>query len=196
YMAPEQAAGRLDLIDRRTDVYGLGAILYEILTDRPPFTGSDTQEVLRKVREEAPLPPRPVTAGVPPALEAVCLKALAKKPADGCVAARELGQEVQRWLADEPVAACPEPLATRLGRWGRRHKTLVAGAAALLVTLVAALTTGIVLIGQEQARTEEQRREAVTQRERADAHARAAGEQPGPAPETPQDVGVHLPTPL
>jgi serine/threonine protein kinase len=58
YMAPEQAEGRPDLIDRRTDIYGLGAILYEILTGQPPFTGSDTREILRKVREEEPVPPR------------------------------------------------------------------------------------------------------------------------------------------
>jgi PAS domain S-box-containing protein len=97
YMAPEQAAGRPDLIDRRTDVYGLGAILYEILTGRPPFTGSGTAEVLRKVREEEPVPPRQLFPDVPPALEAVCLRALAKRPADRPAAAAELAREVQGW---------------------------------------------------------------------------------------------------
>src|SRR5690242_8163956 len=97
YMAPEQAAGRPDLIDRRTDVYGLGAILYEILTGRPPFTGSGTAEVLRKVREEEPVPPRQLFPDVPPALEAVCLRALAKQPADRPAAAAELAREVQGW---------------------------------------------------------------------------------------------------
>jgi serine/threonine-protein kinase len=97
YMAPEQAAGRPDLIDRRTDVYGLGAILYEILTGRPPFTGSGTAEVLRKVREEEPVPPRQLFPDVPPALEAVCLRALAKRPADRPAAAAELARAVQGW---------------------------------------------------------------------------------------------------
>ncbi|HKB37330.1 MAG TPA: protein kinase, partial [Gemmataceae bacterium] len=108
YMAPEQAAGRLDQIDRRTDVYGLGAILYEILTGRPPFSGSDRHEVLRRVREEAPPRPRQVCAGVPPALEAVCLKALARDPGDRYATAEELARDVQRWLADEPPSAYRE----------------------------------------------------------------------------------------
>jgi eukaryotic-like serine/threonine-protein kinase len=95
YMAPEQAAGQLDLIDRRTDVYGLGAILYEILTGQPPFTGRDTEEVLRKVREQQPVPPHRAWPEVPPALEAVCLRALSKDPAARYTAATEVAQEIQ-----------------------------------------------------------------------------------------------------
>jgi serine/threonine protein kinase len=113
YLAPEQAEGRVDQIDARTDVYGLGAILYEVLTGRPPFTGRDLQELLRRVREEEPARPRTLWAGAPPALEAVCLKALAKKPEDRYPSARALAGEVQRYLADEPVAAYPEPLPAR-----------------------------------------------------------------------------------
>jgi PAS domain S-box-containing protein len=97
YMAPEQAAGHLDRIDRRTDVYGLGAVLYEILTGQPPFAGPDTAAVLRKVQEEEPAPPRQLWPDVPPALEALCLRALAKEPADRPAAAAELAQEVQGW---------------------------------------------------------------------------------------------------
>src|SRR5262249_26368619 len=97
YMAPEQAAGQLELIDRRTDVYGLGAILYEILTGVPPFSGQSTEEVLRKVREDEPVPPRQLWPEVPPALEALCLRALAKRPEGRPAAAAELAQEVQGW---------------------------------------------------------------------------------------------------
>ena len=97
YMAPEQAAGRLDLIDRRTDVYGLGAVLYEVLTGQPPFTGPDTGAVLRKVQEEEPTAPRQLWPEVPPALEALCLRALAKRSADRPAAAADLAQEVQGW---------------------------------------------------------------------------------------------------
>ena len=97
YMAPEQAAGILSQIDVQTDVYGLGAILYEILTGRPPFLGSDTQEVLRRVKEEQPAPPRQIWAEVPMALEAVCLRALAKRPADRFASASEVALEVQGW---------------------------------------------------------------------------------------------------
>jgi PAS domain S-box-containing protein len=97
YMAPEQAAGRLDLIDRRTDVYGLGAVLYEVLTGRPPFSGPDAASVLRKVQEEEPAPPRRHWPEVPPALEALCLRALARRPADRPAAAADLALEVQGW---------------------------------------------------------------------------------------------------
>ena len=97
YMAPEQAVGRLDLIDHRTDVYGLGAILYEILTGVPPFAGDSTGEVLRKVREEEPTAPRRLWAEVPSALELVCMRALAKQPEDRPAAAADLALAVQGW---------------------------------------------------------------------------------------------------
>src|SRR5262249_22155164 len=105
YMAPEQAAGRLERVNQHSDVYGLGAILYANLNGRPPFTGPTTYEVLRRVIQEEPVRPRHVWGGVPPALEAVCLRALAKEPAQRYASAGELAREVQRWLADEPVEA-------------------------------------------------------------------------------------------
>lgn len=134
FMSPEQAGGRLDDLDRRTDVYGLGAILYELLTGRPPFVGSDVQEVLRQVREEQPQRPRYACAGVPPGLEAVCLRALAKKPEHRYSSADELAREVKRWLADEPPRAYREPILAWFGRWARRHKPHVAGLTVLLLT--------------------------------------------------------------
>src|SRR5262249_17343656 len=110
YMAPEQAEGRLDLLGPATDVYGLGAILYEILTGRPPLGGGDAPGVLRRVVREPAAPPRSVVPAAPPALEAVCLKALAKKPAGRFGSAKELAGEVQNWLAGEPVGAYREPI--------------------------------------------------------------------------------------
>lgn len=97
YMSPEQAAARHDQIDERTDVYGLGAILYEILTGQPPFSGTELREVLRQVRKNPPIPPRQLWAGVPPPLEAACLRALAKDPAERFASAAELGEAVQQW---------------------------------------------------------------------------------------------------
>ncbi len=96
-MAPEQAGGELGRIDCRTDVYGLGSILYEILTGEPPFAGPDAREVLRKVRDEEPTPPSRLWTDVPAALESACLRALAKLPADRFASAGELAQEVQQW---------------------------------------------------------------------------------------------------
>src|SRR5262249_58214915 len=107
YMAPEQATGRLDLIDCRTDVFGLGAILYEILTGRPPFSGVDTQDVLGKVREEEPPRPDSVCPGAPPDLVAVCLRALARHPPDRYPSAADLARAGQHWLADHPLPSSP-----------------------------------------------------------------------------------------
>jgi PAS domain S-box-containing protein len=97
YMAPEQAQGRLDLIDQRTDIYGLGGMLYEILTGRPPYVGSSTLDVLRKAMRGDPPTPRELWPEVPPALEEACLKALAKEPGQRFTRAEDLAQEVQRW---------------------------------------------------------------------------------------------------
>jgi eukaryotic-like serine/threonine-protein kinase len=97
YMAPEQAEGRHDQIDHRTDIHGLGAMLYEILTGRPPFVGTTTLEVLRQAARSNPTPPREFWSDVPPALEEVCLKAMAKDPERRYASAADLAQEVQRW---------------------------------------------------------------------------------------------------
>ena len=157
YMAPEQAEGKIEAIDARTDVYGLGAILYEILTGRPPYDGTDTIEVLRKVRETSPIPPRQVEPRTPGALEAICLKAMAKRPDDRYPTAMALADEVRRWLADEPVSTFREPWPTRLARWSKRHRTAVASAAALLMTAVVALSVSTVLIGRERDEARRQR---------------------------------------
>ena len=100
YMAPEQAAGRIDQVDARTDVYGLAAILYEILTGRPPFDGKNIVEVLRHVMEETPSPPRTCNPEIPPELEAICLRGLSKERELRQQSAEELSQAVQSWIAD------------------------------------------------------------------------------------------------
>jgi eukaryotic-like serine/threonine-protein kinase len=135
YMAPEQAEGRVDQLGARTDVYGLGAILYQILTARPPFPGDDATAILRLVVRDEPERPHRTVPDTPRALEAVCLKALAKNPLDRYATAKEMARDVQRWLADEPVSAWREPLRARAGRWVRKHR---AGVAAGLVALLVA----------------------------------------------------------
>ena len=97
YMAPEQAAGTNDRVDERSDVYGLGAMLYEILTGQPPFSGATTREVLDKVLSEPPIAPGHHLVTVPPLLEAACLRALNKNPALRFSSAADLGREVQQW---------------------------------------------------------------------------------------------------
>ncbi|HEY2154767.1 MAG TPA: protein kinase [Isosphaeraceae bacterium] len=167
YMPPEQASGRLDVVDRLSDVYGLGAILYEIITGRPPYDGTKTADILRKVIEEAPPRPRAVVPGTSPALEAVCLKAMAKKQTGRYASAAALADDVRRYLADEPVAAYPEPLLVRAGRWAKKHRTPVAAAAALLVTATIALSVSTVLIRRERNEARFQRNEARVQRGQA-----------------------------
>jgi serine/threonine protein kinase len=161
YMAPEQAEGRLDQLGPATDVYGLGATLYEVLTGKPPFEGNETTAVLRRVIHEAPLPPLSAVPQTPRALAAVCLKALAKKPAERYGMARELASEVQHWLAGEPVAAYREPFSARAWRWVRRHRTLVTGAAAAMMVAV----VGLAIVLGLQARANAQLR-AANERER------------------------------
>jgi eukaryotic-like serine/threonine-protein kinase len=174
YMAPEQAAGRLDLIDRRTDVFGLGAILYEILTGDPPFTGADTRSVVQKARCGEPPPPAAVWPGVPRSLAAICARAMAREPADRFAAATDLVREVQHWLADEPTESYREGPLERLRRWGRRHQPLVAGLAALVVT--ATLTGGVAMVAVEGERTRAAQARAVAEGEKADTIAKAAAE--------------------
>ena len=165
YMAPEQAIGSHNLVDQRTDVYGLGAILYEILTGRPPFVALDASEIICKICHEPPTPPRRIRPQIDPALEAICLKALSKSRSDRYPAAADLAQEVQRWLADEPVRTYTERWTARAWRWGRRHRTTVAAVAALLVAATGALALSYALVSVERNEAEIQglrARRAVT----------------------------------
>jgi serine/threonine-protein kinase len=141
YMAPEQAAGRRSEIGSLTDVYGLGAILYRILTGRRPHTGRDSRETIRHAIEEAPPEPRTVDPSVPRALNAICVKAMAKDQADRYPSCLALAKDIQRWLADEPVSAYSDPWHVRIARWGRKHKaaTVAAGTVLAVVTVVASI---------------------------------------------------------
>jgi eukaryotic-like serine/threonine-protein kinase len=174
YMAPEQAEGRTDAVGPRTDVYGLGAILYEILTGRPPFVGQDAGEVLRRASQDPLLPPRQLCCWVPPPLEAVCLRALARRPEERYPSASDLAADIQRFLADEPVRAWREPLRSRGGRWLRRRRALATGVAVLGLTLLITSLTSAGLLYQEKSRTEQKRQEAEAAREASDGNARRA----------------------
>src|SRR5262249_9467555 len=116
YMSPEQAAGRLDLVGPHSDIYGLGATLYFVLTGRAPVEGADKGEVLQRVSRGGWPAPRAVRRDVPPALDAVCRKAMALKPEGRYASALDLAADIEHWLADEPVSAYQEPLSIRAGR--------------------------------------------------------------------------------
>ena len=139
YMSPEQAAGDLDRLGPRSDVYSLGATLYCLLTGKPPFEGDDLGAVLRAVQKGDFPPPRPVDPSIDRALEAVCLKAMALKPEDRYATRRALADDVERWAADEPVSAWREPWTRTLVRWLTRHRTGVTAAGAALLVALAGL---------------------------------------------------------
>jgi tetratricopeptide (TPR) repeat protein/tRNA A-37 threonylcarbamoyl transferase component Bud32 len=160
YMSPEQAAGRLEELGPASDIYSLGATLYALLTGQSPFPGTDSGDILRRVQQGELVPPRRVKPAVPAPLEAVCLKAMARRPQDRYATALALAADVEHWLADEPVSAYREPVRVRLGRWARRHKPAVAAVAAAV--LVALLLGGArVLWAQRQAEEREQAVEAA-----------------------------------
>jgi WD40 repeat protein/serine/threonine protein kinase len=168
FMSPEQAGGRLDLVGPASDVYCLGATLYCLLTGKPPVPDSDVPAALRKVQSGQIVPPRQVHPGVSTALESICLKAMAKSPNDRYATPNELARDLECWMADEPVSVYREPISVRLTRWGRRHRTMATGIGVLLVTAVAALGAGTLLLGWANERTEGQRSLAERERQRAE----------------------------
>ena len=169
YMSPEQAAGALDRLGPRSDVYSLGATLYALLTGQPPFTGDDVGAVLQAVQKGDFPPPRRLEPSLDQALEAICLKAMALRPEDRYASPRALADDLERWMADEPVTARKDPLPERARRWMRGHRPVVAAASALLVTAVIALGTGTCLLRAANGQIREQRDEARKQRELAQA---------------------------
>ncbi len=152
YMSPEQAAGDLDRLGPRSDVYSLGATLYCLLTGKAPFDG-EVFEILRKVQKGDFARPRQLDPSIEPALEAVCLKAMALKPDDRYDTIRVFADDLERWSADEPVTALPDSWGRRLARWSRRHRSATRAAAASLVVIAAIATIAALAIGREQAQT-------------------------------------------
>lgn len=176
YMSPEQAEGRLDQVGFASDVYSLGATLYCLLTGRSPFDRRAVGSGLaaRVVAGDFP-PPRRLKAKVPRALEAICLKAMARRPTDRYASPLELASDLEHWLADEPVSAYREPLSTQAGRWVRRHKTLVAASAVLVASALVGLLINNQMVRQQrdkalraEARAEAARGEAELARNEAE----------------------------
>jgi WD40 repeat protein/tRNA A-37 threonylcarbamoyl transferase component Bud32 len=141
YMPPEQACGTRGPMTRRSDVYSLGAVLYHLLTARPPFQARTAAETIQMVLNEEPLAPRLLTPGLPRDLETICLKCLEKDAANRYPTAQALAEELDRFLHDRPIQARPVGRLEKAWRWCRRNP-LTAGLAAGTVLLLAAIALG------------------------------------------------------
>jgi serine/threonine-protein kinase len=141
YMAPEQARGEVHQVGPHSDLYALGAVLYELLTGRPPFRGADVTDTVLQVTRDEPVPPARLQPNTPRDLETICLKCLQKEPARRYADCFELAEDLRRFLAGEPIRARPVGPVERLGRWCRRNPKL-AGAAATILLLLLVVSVG------------------------------------------------------
>jgi eukaryotic-like serine/threonine-protein kinase len=140
YIAPEQAAGASEKLTPAADVYSLGAILYELLAGCPPFEGDTALETLRLAAVAAPAPLRNVEPTVPADLELICLKCLAKEPADRYPSAAALADDLERWLEGHTIVARPASPFDQAWRWTKRNRTVAALSAALIIAVATMIT--------------------------------------------------------
>ena len=142
YMPPEQALGKKNLVDQRSDIYSLGATLYFLLANRPPFRGETPVETMRQVINQQPLRPTIFDKQIPRDLETICLKALQKSPEQRYQTAAQFAEDLDRWLAGTPIRARRIWLTTRTYRWCKRNPRLVRVTAAVLMLGLLAYAIG------------------------------------------------------
>lgn len=168
YASPEQLLARRGIVDHRSDIYSLGATLFELLTLRPPFEGRDRNALIRQIAEDDPPGLSDLDRTIPRELETIALKALRKEPADRYGTAREMADDLGRFLKGRPILARRPTPSERIRGWSRRHPSIVGAGVVALILLTAASLVGAALIRREQDRTlaEKQNAEAAYRRER------------------------------
>ncbi|MCA9238526.1 MAG: protein kinase, partial [Planctomycetales bacterium] len=170
FMSPEQAAGRLDQLGPASDIFSLGATLYVLLTGQTPQQDSDLGIVLQRVQRGEFPPPRSIKPVVPRPLEAICLKAMALEPADRYASAQAMADDLEAWLADEPIAALPEPWQARARRWIKKHRAVVSTVAGVALATLAASLLGVAVLTAANQRERKAKDAAVA----AESKSRAA----------------------
>jgi eukaryotic-like serine/threonine-protein kinase len=173
YMSPEQVRGDRASVDARTDLYGLGVTLYELLTLRPAFSGRNRDELVRRILDEDPVPPRRINPSIPRDLETIILKAMEKEPSARYRTARALADDLRRFLDDEPIRARRPTVVDRAVKWSRRHRTAtIASTIALLVTLT--ISTAVLWVSNRRTDALLRRTDALLDKNRV---ARLEGEE-------------------
>ena len=186
YMAPEQAQGRAKQAGAAVDVYAVGAILYELLTGRPPFRGTTALETIEQVKTTEPVPPSRLVPGVPRDVETICLKCLQKEPAKRYETALSLSEDLRRFLEGRPIVARRISGAERAWRWCRRNR-FVAGTAAVAAAATVVLAIGVTVaaltfraqrdqISRSDRKTRENLFESLTTQGRATRFSRQVGQ--------------------
>lgn len=151
YMSPEQASGKVNAIGVGTDIYLLGGTLYQILTGQPPHNDQSIAELMQRIKRGDLTPPSEVNSSVPPALEAICLKAMSQHPADRYLSARALAGDLESWLADERVSVYREPVTARVRRWTRKHPAIATSGLVATLLVTTACVAGSMLWSYQQA---------------------------------------------
>ena len=170
YMAPEQAEGKISELTPAADVYGLGAILYDLLTSRPPFRGTTAIETLQLVLQSEPLPPQRLAPNIAPDLQIICLKCLDKDPRRRYATGGELAEDLRRFLENRPIRARPTPWWERAWKWIRRHPSGAGLIGVSVATLLCLAIGGVLYAQNERFRADEASRlRAKAEAERTEA---------------------------
>jgi serine/threonine protein kinase/tetratricopeptide (TPR) repeat protein len=161
YMSPEQVSARREQIDHRTDIYSLGATLYELLTLQPMWSGNDKAELVRKISFEEPVSPRKINPAIPPDLETIVRKATSKEPLDRYASAGALAGDLRSFLEHKPIRARRPSIAQRIGKWTRRNPAIMWSAVLLLtlLTVGSLISTSLVVSANIEAKQQNLRAE-------------------------------------